>query len=45
VSSLYFEGETDTFQYLESFRSFADASLSVPESAKLISDVSRRAWS
>lgn len=45
ASSLYFEGETDTFQYLESFRSFGEAALSAAASAELISDISRRVWS
>jgi len=45
VSNLSFEGETDTFQYLESYRNFAEAALSVAASAELIYDISRRAWS
>lgn len=45
VSNLYFNGETDTFQYLESYRRFEEAALSEADSAEFISDVSRRIWS
>jgi transcriptional regulator with XRE-family HTH domain len=44
-NSLFFEGETDTFQYLESHRSLIEAALTVAASVELIVDVSRRVWS
>jgi hypothetical protein len=42
---LYFEEETDTYQYRESYLRFLEASLSPADSAELISDVARRVWS
>ncbi len=41
---LYFEEETDTYQYRESYQRFVEASLSPADSAELISDIARRVW-
>jgi transcriptional regulator with XRE-family HTH domain len=43
-SSLYFEGETDTYLYKESYQRLVDAALSPEDSAKLIANVSRLVW-
>jgi transcriptional regulator with XRE-family HTH domain len=43
-SGLYFEGESDTYQYKESYQRLAEASLSPADSAELISDLAKRAW-
>jgi transcriptional regulator with XRE-family HTH domain len=42
---LYFEEETETFQYRESYQRFLEASLSPADSVELICDIARRVWS
>ncbi len=41
-SGLYFEGESDTYQYKESYQRLAEAALSPADSAELISDIAMR---
>ena len=44
-TTLYIEGETDTYLYRLFFQSFAEASLSPAESRQLIVTTMERVWS
>jgi hypothetical protein len=45
TTALYFEGETDTFQYHLLFRTLVDSSLDPQQSVDLIDQIMRQVWS